>query len=165
VGQDTIIFDKNLYSFNWNMDYEYDVEEFWEALRRYRESADLKGKKSALSEAIQIYKGDYLLDVDGSWVPEERERLRQAFIEARLELAKLFLQLNETDQALSICKELISEVPSLEPAHQLAMRVHAAVGDRDAIIEQYGYLKQVLNEELDTSPSSLTQSLFHSLTN
>ena len=165
VGQDTIIFDKNLYSFNWKMDYEYDVEEFWEALRRFKESVDLNERKSALSEVIQIYKGDYLQDVDGTWVTEERERLHQAFIEVRLELAKLFLQLNETNQALSICKELISEVPSLEPAHQLAMRVHAAVGDRDAIIEQYGYLKQVLNEELDTSPSSLTQSLFHSLTN
>jgi LuxR family maltose regulon positive regulatory protein len=165
LGQDAIIFNKDQYSFDWSMDYEYDVEDFWEALRRFRETNDPNEKKSALNEAVQLYQGDFLPDVDGTWVVEERERLRQAFVEVRLELAKLLLEFNETDQALIICKDLIAENPSLETAHQLAMQVHAAVGDKNAITEQYIYLKQVLTEELDTSPSSLTQSLYRSLTN
>jgi DNA-binding SARP family transcriptional activator len=51
----------------------------------------------------------------------------------------------------------------MEDAHRLAMRIYAAIGNRAAIARQYEYCRQVLFEELNATPSSITQSLFETL--
>lgn len=163
LEQDVILFDGELYTFNRQLDYEYDVEDFWEALERAEEASDVSLRKKALREAIQIYQGDYLPEVGGTWVMAAREHLRQAYITANLSLARLHLEHSENDRALSICRDLIVKNPSLEEAHCLVMRVHAALGNRTAIKNQYHLLEQVLTEELDASPSADTQSLYQSL--
>jgi ATP/maltotriose-dependent transcriptional regulator MalT len=164
LGPETIIFEGETYTFNRDLDYKYDVEDFWEALERAKRSVDDQERKTALREAVRVYKGDYLPEMGGTWATTEREYLHRAYIEANLELAELHMEAGENDLSLSICSDLITEEPRLEEAHCLAMRIHAAIGNRTAVIEQYDLLKQALNQEFDASPSSDTQLLYQSLT-
>jgi len=163
LGTETIKFDGETYTFDRDIDYKYDVEDFWESLERSKSAGNNQEIIAALSEAISEYQGDYLPDLGGSWATTEREHLRQAYIKANLDLAVLYLEEGESDSSLIICNNLIKSDPMLEDAYCLAMRIHAALGNRSAVVEQYNQLNLALRHGLHPSPSSETQSLYQSL--
>ncbi|MDD5369822.1 MAG: bacterial transcriptional activator domain-containing protein, partial [Anaerolineaceae bacterium] len=51
----------------------------------------------------------------------------------------------------------------LEEAHRLAMRVHAAMGNKIAVVRQYERCQNDLLREINTHPSAKTSELFESL--
>ena len=172
LKQDAILFDGVRYSFNRQLDYEYDVEQFRELLQRaadYAGSDNASPKKQpnkqmkALQSALLIYQGDYLPEVGGAWVLPEQERLRQSFQSAGLQLARLHLENGRPDQALSVAGRLIAADPCLEQAYRLAMQAQAAASNRPAAARLYEKLAQTLMQELGASPSPETESLYLSL--
>ncbi len=60
-------------------------------------------------------------------------------------------------------KQIFLEDPCHEAAHRLAMRVHAARGNRPEIVQQYERCKQHLQLHLDVIPSPETKTLFKQL--
>jgi len=163
LGKDSIIFDGQYYSFNRELDYEYDTENYWGALERAHNAANPQDQRGAYKAAVQLYQGEYLPEINGTWVHPEREKLRQTYLQTCLELCRLYLKAEEHERALSLARRLTSEDPCLEEAHRLSMRAHAALGNRAAINQQYQFLKKSLFEELDISPSAHTESLYQSL--
>jgi DNA-binding SARP family transcriptional activator len=110
-------------------------------------------------EALRYYSGQYLPEVSGSWASVEREHLHHAFVELSLELASINLDTGDFNAALTICHNLISNDPGLEEAHRVAMRIHAAQGNRAAVIQQYNDLKSTLQAQMGIPPSNLTETL------
>ena len=163
AGQDSVLLEDNRYIFNWVLDYDYDVEVFEELLARAIQASDLQEKQAAYRDAITAYQGLYLPDVGGTWVVSERERLRQNYITASLELAKIDLDAAEFHDALETTDRLITEDPCLEEAYRIAMRIHAAAGNRAAIAYQYQNLCQALYSEIGAQPSPQTEALYNSL--
>jgi LuxR family maltose regulon positive regulatory protein len=163
MQQDVIIFDGENYAFNWNLDYEYDVEQFLRLLTSARNTTNNEERKKAYRDLIDIYRGEYLPEVEGVWVLPERERLRQVFINASLELAKLYLDASQNGLSLDVCYRLIAKEPSLEQAYYLAMQANAAIGNHAAVIHLHETLTDVLYTELGVSPSAQTETLYHSL--
>jgi DNA-binding SARP family transcriptional activator len=51
----------------------------------------------------------------------------------------------------------------MEEIHRLAMRAHAAMGNRAAIIRQFDRCQQILLEEVNAPPSSQTIMLYETL--
>jgi LuxR family maltose regulon positive regulatory protein len=163
LQQDAILFEGDRYSFNRSLDYEYDVEQFWERLNQANEAATPKKKIKALQAAMQLYQGEYLPEVSGAWVLPEQERLRQAFLSAGLQLATLRLEAGQLDQALEVANRLINTDPYLEDAYLIAMQTQAAAGNRPAARRLYEKLSQTLAQELDATPSSQTEKLYQTL--
>ena len=163
LGQEAILFDGERYMFNRNFDYSYDVELFVDCLHRIEKSKTPEERISVAREATQCYTGQYLPEVSGSWTSVEREHLHQAFIELSLELASLNLDSGEFSDALNICHHLIANDPGLEEAHRVAMRIHAAQGNRAAVIQQYNELKSTLRAQMGIPPSSITENLYRQL--
>ncbi len=148
VKQEVIIFEDDRYLFNRSLDYEYDVEIFWDKLASAEISVDSADKIACLQEAINLYRGPYLPEVMGSWVLPERERLWRVYSSAVLELAQLQLEQGLESDALENCLDLLLVDPCLESAHRLAMQIHAALGDRAALIRQYEHCCRTLKEEV-----------------
>jgi ATP/maltotriose-dependent transcriptional regulator MalT len=164
LGQDAILFDGELYFFNRKMDYLYDVEKFMQCLERVDLASAGQEQVEALREALQIYQGQYLPETDGAWAAIEREHLNRLFIETSLKLALSSFETGEYNYALSICHRLISQNPYLEEAYRLAMQIHAAQGNRAAVIQQYNTLKRSLQNQMGVPPSSQTEMLYRELT-
>jgi LuxR family maltose regulon positive regulatory protein len=163
LGTEAVLFEEDRYQFNRLMDYEYDVETFVTKLAQAQATTDPDEQVATYQAAIDIYKGAYLPEAEGDWAWWERERLRQAHVEAIVRLAELHLEAGRHATALEYCQLALTEDTCLEEAHRLAMRAHAAMGNRAAVVRQYKRCQQTLREEVSVPPSSQTVALFETL--
>lgn len=162
--QEVILFDDNRYTFNWALDYRYDVEALQSGLVLAEAAPTPAAQIAAYSEALQHYRGAYLPETDGAWALAERERLWQIAAAAMLRLAGLQLAQGGCESALESCRRLLAEDPCLEEAHRLAMRAHAALGNRAALVRQFERCRQLLSDEMGVPPSPQTELLYQTLT-
>ena len=163
LGQETVLFDEDRYQFNRTLDYEYDVETFLEKLAQAQAATDRDQQVAGYEAAIHIYKGPYLPDVEGEWAFWEREYLRRTQMEAIVKVAELHLEAGRHTIALNYCQRALAEDLCLEEAHRLAMRAHAALGNRAAVVRQFKQCQQSLLEEVNAPPSSQTTVLYETL--
>ena len=163
LNQDVIVYFDGIYSFNREIDYAYDVEEFEDFLAQARGAVGVEVQIWAYQAALQIYRGDFLPSMDGEWVIPERERLQQAFLDSGLRLAELYTETKQYAKALDLCNRLITEAPWLEEAYRIAMNLNAYEGNRAAITQLYKGLKQGLLEYTDAFPTPQTEGLYQSL--
>ena len=163
LGPDIVIFTNNLYSFNFDLDYEYDAGNFSRGINLARISQDTDQKISKYTSALAIYTGPFLVDVEGSWVLVERVRLHRMYVQAALELAEIYFEKKDFTAALEYCQSALDEEPSLEEAHRLAMRIHGARGNRAGVTRQFEQCKYILEKEIHASPSPETVSLYEVL--
>jgi LuxR family maltose regulon positive regulatory protein len=163
VGLEAVLFDQDSYSFNRELDYEYDAETFLANLTQAQTATDEAARAAAYTAAVRLYKGPYLPEVEGTWVLPERERLSRAYLGALLKLAELRLAARDFKIALEYSQRALTEDPCLEEAHRLAMRVYAAMGNRAEVIRQFERCQETLRNEIDASPSGQTKSLYAQL--
>jgi LuxR family maltose regulon positive regulatory protein len=160
LGQDVIVNTERRYSFNFDMDYSYDVQEFERKIGQ-AESAETPARKiELLQEGIQIYQGEFFNEGEGSWVMTERGRLSQLHEHSLLTLAQLLLEKGEPIMALVHCQTILAENHCMESAHRIAMQAYAALGNRSGVANQYELCKQLLQEELGLEPSPETDNLY-----
>jgi LuxR family maltose regulon positive regulatory protein len=164
AGRDVILFQDEIYRFNINMDYEYDIESFLKEIDFAQKSEETQQKITHCKSAIQAYKGTYLPEVSETWVVTERERLYQLYIDTLVKLAGLYLETHQHEAGLETCQMILRDDPCMEAAHRLAMRILAAMGNRAAMVRQYELCKQALKEEYDATPSPQTEQLYAILT-
>ncbi|MBK9923981.1 MAG: tetratricopeptide repeat protein [Anaerolineales bacterium] len=163
AGRDVIVFDDEYYRFNYQMDYEYDVEGFDSHIQRSRKSSDVKARIEHLQKAVDLVHGPYLADVASDWPIHERERLKQAYSSALEELASLCLNTNQLDRCLALCQTAINQNRYHEMIYQIEMRVYAVRGDRPAIARCYKAYKDAMHD-LGIPSSGETDQLYRELT-
>jgi LuxR family transcriptional regulator, maltose regulon positive regulatory protein len=163
VGKQSIVLQDDYYRFNRGLDYEYDVEDFQQAIKQALRVSVTKEKLAHYRTAIRLYKGSYLPDIEETWNIADRERLFQIYIEALLRVAELNFEGGQHQTALDFLHRALVADPCLEAAHRLAMRIHAAMGNRAAVARQYERCRQALLAEINALPSHQTQQLHDSL--
>lgn len=164
AGKDVILFQgESRYLFNRQMDYEYDVESLMKEVAM-AEKADTPARREAhYQNALRLYRGAYLPEVDDEWAIVERERLRQVYLDILLKLADITMKSHRYAEALEYCQQAIREDSCQEDAHRMAMRIYAAMGNRALVIRQFEQCRQALKNEVDAPPSYQTQALYESL--
>jgi two-component SAPR family response regulator/Flp pilus assembly protein TadD len=160
VGRNVIVFDEEYYRYNRALDYEYDVEAFDSHLRRARKARDIAERINWYQKAVDLVQGPYLAEVDADWAASERERLRQIYITALEELARLYLNTNQLDRCLFTCEQALVQNRYNEGIYHIEMRAHAARGDRASIVRCYEICKVTLKEGLGLLPSQATELLY-----
>jgi len=163
LNQDVILYSDGIYTFNREIDYEYDVEQFEDFLAQARKAVGVDAQIEAYQTAFRIYSGEYLPGIDGEWVLPERQHLQQAFLNTGLQLAKLYMQVEKYAKALEVCRRMITVDPCLEEAYRTAMHLYAREGNRAAIAQLYRDLQNILLEYAGAPPSPQTESLYRSL--
>jgi ATP/maltotriose-dependent transcriptional regulator MalT/DNA-binding SARP family transcriptional activator len=160
LGQDVIISTEHRYSFNGDLDYSYDVQEFERKIAQAGSDQIPSRKRELLQEGIQLYQGEFFPEGEGSWVMTERGKLSQMHEHALLSLAQLFLENDEPQTALIHCQTILTENHCMESAHRIAMQAYAALGNRSGVANQYELCKQYLLDELGLEPSPETIKLY-----
>ncbi|HEY9075435.1 MAG TPA: tetratricopeptide repeat protein [Anaerolineaceae bacterium] len=165
VGADVVVYDgEDRYMFNRDLLYDYDVEAFEALLTRASSASDVEEQKKHYLAAVNLVRGNYLADIDGEWVYEERERLRKLYMDALLKLAQIHMAEREFSQVIDMCQRAITNDRTCEEAYCILMRVYAMQGDRLEVARQYQRLKAVLDEELGISPSREAEETYRRLT-
>jgi DNA-binding SARP family transcriptional activator len=102
---------------------------------------------------------------EGAWLDDPRRRLRGAY-ERSLELvAEACLEIGggELDTAERAAYALVETAPYRESGYRWLMLVHERRGNRAEALRVYDDLRQLLRQELGTSPAPVTQALHRSL--
>jgi len=163
VGRQTILLQDDYYQFNWSLDYEYDVEAFMIVIERSQKASEIKEILHSLKAAVELYKGDYLSEIEEIWAITDRQRYYQMYLDALMRLAYLYMEKKVHKTALRYCYQALTEDACLEDAHRLAMRIHAATGNRAAIVRQYERCRTALFKEINAPPSQQTRELYETL--
>ena len=163
LRQDVVLYTNDFYHYNWAIDYQYDVEEFLQKVGEGDRCNVPAQKVERYQAAVMLYRGAYLPDVDASWAWSTREHLQRIFIDTALSLAQLYFAQQDYGPALEVCQRVLAEDPCMEDAHRLAMRIHAALGNRADVARQFALCQKILLEEVDAPPSPQTEELYATL--
>ena len=113
--------------------------------------------------------GDLLEGSWEDWLLDERERLRDRYVDALRRATDLAagtpLDGAPTDhrEAIRLARELLRCDPLREDSHRLLMRLHDEAGDRAAALRAYHECEAVLRRELGVEPSAETAAAYHAL--
>lgn len=163
VGKEVILLDQENYRFNDAVDYEYDVELFLKENALAQQVQEAVKKLSHYREAIQLYKGAYLPEIDETWVHSPRECLQQIYLNILLQVAEIYISMSNLNLALDYVQRAIHEDSCLEVAYRMSFKIYAAMGNRAAMVRQYQRCVEVLQREINAEPSSQTQELYQAL--
>ena len=116
-----------------------------------------------LEQAVSMYQGEYLENLDYQWITEERERLNQIYLSLLEKLSYYYMKNGELGWAATCLRAILHLNPLLEEMHVLLMKVYSRQGDRMALIQQYQTLCQILDQEMGLEPSPETRNLYYKL--
>ena len=88
-----------------------------------------------LEEALSLYWGDYLEELDYQWLLPYRERYKNLYLQTGVNLARLYIETKEFKMAINLVDRLMETDSFLEEAHILAMTAYAGMGDRVGAIQ------------------------------
>jgi len=127
-----------------------DVAEFERAIAQ-------ANSRQALRETVALYRGDLLPSCYDDWITPERERLRQAFIEAVERLVGALEDAGDSRAAINYAQRLLQYDPLREATYRRLMRLHALSGDRAGVLRVYETCVAVLQRELGIEPAPATR--------
>jgi ATP/maltotriose-dependent transcriptional regulator MalT len=163
LGQNIIQYEDEYYQLNPAMDHQYDVEAFEAYLAKGRLASSPAEQIHFLRKAVDLIGGSYLEDLGATWITPERERLRQAHVEAALMLAEIYFQHGQPAEALRTCQHVIEHEATSESAYRLKMQIHSRLGDKASLIRTYRDCEESLQSLFGLPPSDETQELFRKL--
>ena len=136
----------------------------YENLTKTNLQEKLTSQKAAnLEEALSIYRGDYLVDLDYEWIIPLQEHLKRLYFETRLALSRYYLEIGKFNQVIRHLRLIQAAYPFNEEIFSLLITAYAGEGNRPAIREEYQKLKTVLKKELGLEPSESSVALYQRL--
>ncbi|HEX2183788.1 MAG TPA: AAA family ATPase [Rubrobacteraceae bacterium] len=137
-----------------------DVAAFEDAVAQEKGNAD---SLTALRKAAELYTGDLLEGSYDEWLLEEREWLRQRYVETLQRLATLLEERRDHARAIPYAERLLRQDPLREETYRLLMRLHDARGDRARALRVYHVCAATLERELAVEPSAPTREAYEAL--
>lgn len=139
--------------------FEVDLWRLEACLARARQAAASAGDEQAEAAALQaagdVYGGELLQGMAGSWVETPREDLRRRAVNALGRLAELREAAGDDDGALKALEQAIAADPVSEELYRRTMRLQARLGHLDAARRTYQVLERHLGElDVDAQPET-----------
>jgi two-component SAPR family response regulator len=163
IGSEAVHFQDNYYQFNRSIDYEYDVQNFLNATNSAQEEKNPEKQIETYKTAIGFYQGQYLPEMDYSWIMPDRQKYHALAIRNILELIRLLVNSQQFEEALAYCNKSLKEDPCNEDIYRLTMKIYSLMGNKAAVSRQYKLCLNVLKNEINAQPSDVTVALFKAL--
>lgn len=132
------------------------VDEAEGAMRR----GDVGGAWGSANVAVAVGRRPFLSDFEAPWIEARRAALRALLVRALACLAAVSRINGEPSLAIQYTSEILDLEPFRETAYQELMRLHAASGNRAEALRVFARCRELLRDELGTSPSPLTEAVF-----
>lgn len=140
----------------------------WVDARSFEESAmsGLRGTSSDVEPLIlaaSLYHGDFLEDMDEEWCLAERRRMSEMFTYVLRNLVVRLSGAGLHQTALGYALRWQDEDPLGETAYQALMRLYSILGQPARVMEQFKPCQEILQTELNTTPSDTTINMLQEL--
>jgi ATP/maltotriose-dependent transcriptional regulator MalT/DNA-binding SARP family transcriptional activator len=166
VKKDFVLYREGAYLLNPQYQYRIDTEEFEKLLadaREARRSNDREGAAQLLTEAIRLYRGDFLEEFYYNWIEELQSYYKDLYLEALKELIAYHGERGDYEQVIRYGQIILQRDAYQEEVHCQVMEAHVKSGNRAAAIEQFDGLRRMLRRELGVEPLPATIAKYESL--
>ncbi len=164
VGADAVVVEKGRYRLG-DVDYWFDVEEFEALVERARLLPPHDWQAERLwRQAVALYRGDFLPEVERPWCISKRESLREMYIEALVGVGRCHETRRDFEGAIAWYRRALEVDELREDVHRRIMRCYAEIGRQSESLAQYHHLRGILRQELDVGPSTETKELYERIT-
>src|SRR3989440_2546937 len=143
-----------------------DILEVEQALARAEQAErvqDTTAMRRALEQVHHLYSGELLPNCYDEWILPERDRWRQAFLQAAERLIALLEEERDYDAAITAAHQLLRQDSLHEATYRQLMRLYGLRGDRAAALRVYHTCVTVMERELGTEPSEVPRAVYESL--
>jgi LuxR family maltose regulon positive regulatory protein len=141
-----------------------DADRFVSILKMADEKEKRGDKKAALplyTEAVEIYKGDFLPDETYiSRVDKRREELKTKYIDLLNKMGRLHENQGAIKKAVGYYKMAIQADPLLEESYQKLMILYSSKGMYSEALRTYEDCKKTLKKELKSRPDETTDAIY-----
>jgi ATP/maltotriose-dependent transcriptional regulator MalT/DNA-binding SARP family transcriptional activator len=162
VGSDAVVVRGGKYALG--VDYWFDVQEFETLIDRARLLPPHDFQAQELwRQAVELYRGDFLPEVERAWCVPKREQVRNQYVEALIESARCREARGAVEEAVAWYRRALEEDDLREDVHRCIMRVYAEAGRRSEALAQYRGCREILDRELGVEPSQETQELYEEI--
>ena len=130
-----------------------DVQDFEQALAASEQAEhphNPTAMRQALTQAVDLYRGDLLPSCYDEWILPERDRLRQAFFKALERLIVLLEEDHDDEAAIGAALRLLRHDPLHEETYRHLMRLYAVRGDRASALRTFHTCATILEREYGT---------------
>jgi len=126
-------------------------------------------KYSTINNPVVLY-GEFMQNFNlkeayefEEWLYRERLEYKELYIQKLYEAIKLGKKNNNLDNIEGLCKEIIKNDFFDEKAYRILLKHYYAKGEFNKSVELYNSLVQILDKELNVSPSKDTRDLFNEI--
>ena len=129
------------------------------------------GSRASLAEAVDLYKGRFLSDVNISeeawadWLAGERQHLEGLALDALVRFGEIELAAGQPNNAREAAHRALAINNLREDAHRLIIQALAVAGRKAEALKHYKNLVALLKRELNAQPDTATELLVAELGN
>ena len=131
----------------------FDVEEFEE----------LAARPQRLADAVALYEGDLLAEVEEEWLDPPRERLRARYRRTLRALVAALRAARDYAPAIAAAQRLLAGDPWHEDVLRSLLLLRYEAGDRAGALAEYERFAHALRDELGTDPMPETLAVAESI--
>lgn len=110
--------------------------------------------------AVAVSRRPFLANEEAAWIEARRQKLRTLLSRGLHVLATISASNGEPALAVQYASEIVDLEPFRETGYQQLMRLHAQFGNRGEALRVFARCRELLRDELGTSPSPETEALF-----
>jgi len=159
VGQNAIIVEDGYYRVA-DLNYWFDLDEYETSVERARLLPPQDPQAERLwGQAVSLYQGELLPEVDRMWCVPTRERLGEMHLESLVGLGRCAEARREYDQAIDWYERALAVDELREDICRYIMRSYVRAGMRTKAIERYERCCEVIERELGIGVSEETELL------
>ena len=125
--------------------------------------AQLCQQANRRAEAITLYAGTLLTDMDEAWLSLYREQLQQQFLQTLGQLIQQSWQGQDYRQALIYCWLALAEDNLNEAILRQQLALHYALAERATAVANYQQFAEQLAAELDVTPLPETTAVYNAI--
>ena len=109
---------------------------------------------------VSIARRPFLAHEEAPWIEAQRVRLRSLLGRGLYCLSLHSAKHGDPSLGVQFASEMIALEPFRETGYQQLMRLHARAGNRAEALRVFGRCREILREELGTSPSPQTEAVY-----
>jgi DNA-binding SARP family transcriptional activator len=110
--------------------------------------------------AVAVARRPFLAHEEAPWITAQRERLRALRSRGLHVLMSVSVENRESALAVQYADEMVALDPFRETGYQQLMRLHAQMGNRGEALRVFNRLRELLRDELGTSPSPQSEAVY-----
>lgn len=115
--------------------------------------------EGSLAQALALYRGPFLEDLDAPWARSHREVLEEKFLKGSLAQGLRFEERSDLPAAIACYERGLEAVPLCEELYRRLMAAHGARGHAAEALRVYERCQTALKHGLDLAPSRDTAAL------